>query len=215
MAAGVRFIYLKIHARICCMDDMVLHIMVNMRIVTMKRKIAERTVLIAFAFAVIASAPSLAEGENANGLVVKLSFDQFPLRYTCDGEDLSPEIQIQGLNSTSMAIIAEDPDAPSGTFTHWTIWNIPPVDTIPEGISKKAILTHPISARQGKNDFGEIGYAGPCPPAGKPHRYFFRVFGLDTMLELKEGSSSGDLKAAMQGHVLQEAVAIASYGRQT
>ena len=182
--------------------------------VTIRRKIAERMILIAFAFAVLASAPSLAEGKNANDLVVKLMFDQFPQNYTCDGEDLSPEIQIQGLNSTSLAIIVEDPDAPSGTFTHWTIWNIPPVEFIPEGISRRAIVTNPISARQGINDFGEIGYAGPCPPAGKPHRYFFWVFGLDTMLELQEGSPSADLKKAMQGHVLQEAFAMASYGRK-
>jgi Raf kinase inhibitor-like YbhB/YbcL family protein len=93
--------------------------------------------------------------------------------YTCLGMDVSPSIEIQGLNATSMAVIFEDPDAPSATFTHWLIWNIPPVDVNPKAIAKNATINEPFRALQGTNDFGGIGYAGPCPPSGKPHRYFF------------------------------------------
>lgn len=108
--------------------------------------------------------------------------------------------------------IVDDPDASPGIFTHWLIWNIPPLDVIPRAIAKKATIKEPFSARQGRNDFGEIGYAGPCPPSGKPHRYFFRVFGLDRMLDLPAGASVADLEKAMQGHILQKGEEAATYG---
>lgn len=91
--------------------------------------------------------------------------------------DVSPRIEIEGLNATSLAVIVDDPDASPEAFTHWLIWNIPPMDVIPGAIAKKATIKEPFIAARGRNDFGEIGYAGPCPPPGKPHRYFFRVFG--------------------------------------
>ncbi|MCK9441301.1 MAG: YbhB/YbcL family Raf kinase inhibitor-like protein [Methanothrix sp.] len=146
-------------------------------------------------------------------LVVKLGFDRVPDEYTCQGMDVSPRIEIQGVNAASLAVIVDDPDAPSAVFTHWIIWNIPPMDIIPRAIAKNATIKEPFIAVQGTNDFGEIGYAGPCPPSGKPHRYFFRVFGLDRMLDLPAGSYVADLKKAMQGHVLQKAEAVATYGR--
>jgi len=105
-------------------------------------------------------------------------------------------------------------DAPSGTFYHWLIWNIPPVDVIDGGLAKNATIDEPFSAVQGKNSFGEIGYDGPCPPAGKAHRYIFRAYGLDEMLDLAPGSPAEDLKSAIQGHILQEGEAMATYGRQ-
>lgn len=146
-------------------------------------------------------------------LEVDLDFEQFPLESTCEGADISPQIDILGSNASSLAIILEDTDAPSGTFVHWIIWNIPLSSAIPSAMAKNATIDQPFPARQGMNDFGEIGYAGPCPPSGKAHRYFFRVFGLDGMLDLPSGASAADLKEAMQGHILQEGQAMAAFGR--
>lgn len=181
--------------------------------VIMKSIIPMKAVLAAFAVAVIFVSAVQAGEMDMKSLVVRLGFDRLSDQYTCNGIDISPGIGIQGLNATSLAVIVEDPDAPSGTFTHWLIWNIPPVETIPKAIAKNATIREPFSAVQGINDFGEIGYAGPCPPPGKPHRYFFRVFGLDSMLDLPAGSSVNDLEKAMQGHVLQKGEAVATYAR--
>ncbi|MHC1631615.1 MAG: YbhB/YbcL family Raf kinase inhibitor-like protein [Methanotrichaceae archaeon] len=144
---------------------------------------------------------------------VKLGFDQFPDKYTCDGKDISPPIEIEGLNATSMALIVDDPDAPLGTFVHWVIWNIDPTEIVPDAIPKKGQISDPIKATQGTNDFGRIGYNGPCPPPGKPHRYFFKIYGLDDELDLSAGSTKVDLLEAMKGHILQQGEAMATYGR--
>ena len=166
----------------------------------------------AFACAVLFCPGLQAAETDAANLVVKLGFDRFPVENTCDGVDVSPAIEVLGLNASSLAIIVEDVDAPSGTFTHWVIWNIPPNDVISGGIAKSGTIADPFPARQGTNDFGEIGYAGPCPPSGKPHRYFFRAYGLDEMLDLPAGAAAADLRAAIEGHVLQKGEALASYG---
>lgn len=178
-----------------------------------KSRISIPTVLAAFACLVFFVTAVQAEEIDMMGLVVKLGFDRIPDEYTCQGMDVSPRIEIQGLNATSIAVIVDDPDAPSATFTHWLIWNILPIDVIPKAIAKSATLKEPFRALQGTNDFGEIGYAGPCPPPGKPHRYFFRVFGLDRMLDLSAGSTVTDLEKAMQGHLLQKGEAVATFGR--
>lgn len=167
----------------------------------------------AIAFAILFANTVQAGETDMKSLVVKLGFDPVPDEYTCQGMDVSPMIEIQGLNATSMAVIVDDPDAPSAVFTHWLIWNIPPMNVIPRAIAKKATINEPFIAVQGRNDFGEIGYAGPCPPPGKPHRYFFRVFGLDRMLDLPAGAFAADLQKAMKGHVIQKGEAVASYGR--
>ena len=146
-------------------------------------------------------------------LVVRLEFDEFPRKYTCDGEDISPKIEIKGLNVKSIAIICDDPDAPMGTFNHWVIWNIKPTGSIPEGIPKEDEISKPIKATQGRSDFGRVGYGGPCPPRGKPHRYFFKVYGLDTHLDLPAGSSKKELEKVMEGHILQYGETMATYGR--
>ncbi|MFX1486658.1 MAG: YbhB/YbcL family Raf kinase inhibitor-like protein [Promethearchaeota archaeon] len=146
-------------------------------------------------------------------LDVRLEFTQFPRKYTCDGEDISPRIEIQGLNAKSVAIICDDPDAPMGTFNHWVIWNIEPTDSIPEGIPRGNEISKPIKATQGRSSFGRPGYGGPCPPRGKPHRYFFKVHGLDIRLDLPAGSSKKELEKAMEGHILQYGEAMATYGR--
>lgn len=175
-------------------------------------KYPELIAMFAFACAVLFSTGIQAAETDGTNLVVNLGFDQFPVENTCDGADVSPAIEVQGLNASSLAIIVDDMDAPSGTFTHWAIWNIPPTDIIPGGIARSGTIADPFPARQGTNDFEEIGYAGPCPPSGKPHRYFFRAYGLDKMLDLPAGASAADLRAAIEGHVLQKGEAIASYG---
>lgn len=173
-----------------------------------------RTILAVLICAILPAAlAGQADEKQASGIAVTLGFEQFPSESTCEGADLSPRIEIQGCNASSLAIILEDPDAPSGTFIHWIIWNIPPNSIIPPAIARKATLSDPLPCRQGYNDFGEIGYAGPCPPSGKPHRYFFRVFCLDCMLDLAAGASAEELREAMQGHIVQQGQAMASFGR--
>ncbi len=173
-----------------------------------------RIILAVLIIAILPAALAAVANEwEATGIAVALGFEQFPRENTCEGANLSPRIEIQGCNATSLAIILEDTDAPSGTFIHWIIWNIPPNHIIPSAIAKKANLSDPFQCRQGYNDFGEIGYAGPCPPSGMPHRYFFRVFCLDRMLDLPAGASAEKLKEAMQGHIVQQGQAMARFGR--
>jgi Raf kinase inhibitor-like YbhB/YbcL family protein len=147
-------------------------------------------------------------------LSVKIGFLQFPPSNTCDGGDLSPEIRLAGLNATSVALMAVNPFQPSCcTFSPWIIWNIDPSPVIPAGIPKEEVVTTPLRAVQGRNDFGKIGYTGPCPPTGATHRYTFKVWGLDTYLDIPPGSLKGDLIKAMQGHVIQYGETVAMYSR--
>jgi Raf kinase inhibitor-like YbhB/YbcL family protein len=150
-------------------------------------------------------------------LKVKISVRVLPSDYTCDGEDRSPEIDVGGVNTATskcLAIMVNDPDAPgSGGFVHWIAWNMELVRMIPEGIPKMPEVTFPMKAMQGTNSFGTIGYAGPCPPKGQTHRYFFKVYGLDAELPLKAGATKERFVAAMQGHVVQYGETYVTYGR--
>lgn len=108
--------------------------------------------------------------------------------------------------------MADGPDAPPGTFTHWVLFDIPPsTRELAEGAYHADQL--PVGGNQGRNDFGKFGYNGPCPPPGKPHRYFFRVFAMDKMLGLKAGASRKEVEGAMQGHVLAQGEVMGHYGR--
>jgi Raf kinase inhibitor-like YbhB/YbcL family protein len=153
------------------------------------------------------------EADTMKSLEILLGFDQIPVNHTCDGMDISPRIEVNGLNATSVAIILDDPDAPLGTFTHWIIWNMQTTEVIPAGIPKDPVVTKPIKAVQGSNSAGEIGYMGPCPPRGKTHRYHFKVYGLDEMLNLSAGATKMDLENSMRGHILQQGEAMATYMR--
>ena len=150
-------------------------------------------------------------------LKVKISVKVLPSAYTCDGEDKSPAIDVGGVNtqiSKSLAIIVNDPDAPGGGgFIHWISWNMELVKLIPENIPKTAEVSFPMAMVQGKNSFGKIGYWGPCPPRGQTHRYFFKLYGLDTMLSLAPGSAKDHLVKAMEGHIVQYGETYATYGR--
>jgi hypothetical protein len=150
-------------------------------------------------------------------LTVKLSVKVLPSNYSCDGEDISPQIGIEGINteiSKSLVIILNDPDAPGGGgFIHWIAWNIDLVRMIPEKIEKTPEVTFPLHMVQGKNSLGKIGYSGPCPPRGQTHRYFFKIYGLDTVLPLAPGATKDQLVKAMGGHVVQYGETFATYGR--
>jgi len=157
-------------------------------------------------------------GEPLPSITVESVFSEgewIPEKYTCDGQDISPPIELGGIsaNAKTIAIIMDDPDAPMGVFTHWLIWNIPASETvsIPEGIPKTE-LNEPFNASQGKNDFGKIGYNGPCPPAGE-HRYFFKIYVLDTKINLEAGKTKTELLKAMEGHVIQYGELYGVYGR--
>jgi Raf kinase inhibitor-like YbhB/YbcL family protein len=137
-----------------------------------------------------------------------------PQPYTGDGKDVSPPLQWSGVpaGTKSLALVCEDPDAPRGLWVHWVLYNLPPTATgLPEGVPPQPELTS--GARQGKNDWGKIGYGGPAPPRGKPHRYFFKVHALDTLLDLPAGATRAELLQAMQGHVLAEGQLLGTYSR--
>lgn len=130
-----------------------------------------------------------------------------PSEFTCDGSDSSPPLSITDVpaNAKSLVLIVDDPDAPVGTWDHWVVFNIPqstkqiPQDTEPNGVS-------------GKNSWGKTGYGGPCPPSGT-HRYFFKLYALDTILNLAQGATKKQIEAAMQKHILAKAELVGLYKR--
>ena len=137
-----------------------------------------------------------------------------PARYTCDGDDVSPPLAWEGLPEAtrSIALIADDPDAPMGTWVHWVMWNVPAeTKALAENIRPEPEL--PDGSRQGITDFGRPGYGGPCPPGGT-HRYYFKVYALDTTLDLPSGTRKADLLKAMDGHVLAEGQLMGRYSRR-
>lgn len=139
-----------------------------------------------------------------NNLEVSVDFLDFPHAHTCDGENLSPKITIGSLEASSIAVMVFNPSM-RGVFSYcaWLIWDMPALTVIPAGIPHGKVITSPVSALQGLNDAGEIGYTGPCPLPGQTHRYLFRVYGLDDFLEIPGGSGKNVLKGAMHGHILQ------------
>jgi len=148
---------------------------------------------------------------TAIGLTVRsVAFEQggsIPKRYSCEGENTNPPLEIEGFppETRTLAIIVEDPDALSGVFVHWLAWNIPSNEPIAESSG---------SGRSGLNGFGKIGYSGPCPPSGS-HRYFFKVYALDDDLDLPEGSNKKALLDAMKGHILASGGLMAHYKKSS
>ena len=135
-----------------------------------------------------------------------------PKKFTCDGPDVSPALSWTGApaKTKSFALIVDDPDAPVGTWVHWVLYNLPS-DTrnVAEGTPKDPRL--PNGALQGRNDFGKVGYNGPCPPRGSAHRYFFKIYALDSPMGLKPGATKADLERAMKGHTLDQAQLIGTF----
>jgi Raf kinase inhibitor-like YbhB/YbcL family protein len=139
-----------------------------------------------------------------------------PAKYTCEGENVSPEFSWRDApaKTQTFAFVVHDPDAPRpGGYTHWVVYNIPAnTGHIGEGVPKQA--TVPDLGMQGKNDGGEIGYTGPCPPSGT-HRYFAKLYALDTKLPLRPGASLKELNVAIKGHILAEAELMGTYAKKS
>jgi Raf kinase inhibitor-like YbhB/YbcL family protein len=140
--------------------------------------------------------------------------DVIPKEYTGDGQDVSPALSWRNVPSEtkSLALIMEDPDAPSGTFTHWILFNLPPaMRNLPKGVPKKQTLED--GSVQGNNSGGRVGYMGPSPPPGKPHRYYFRLYALDTKLALSGRENRNAVLTAMKGHIIAQGEMMGSYRR--
>jgi Raf kinase inhibitor-like YbhB/YbcL family protein len=140
--------------------------------------------------------------------------EPIPKEYTADGRNVSPPLRWDDVPSgaQSLALVCEDPDAPSGTFTHWIAYNLP-ADARQLGEALPAKTELPDGTRQGANDFNKLGYGGPAPPRGRPHRYVFRLHALDTKLDLPGGATRQELAAAMANHVIATGEFTGSYGR--
>ncbi|HLI35463.1 MAG TPA: YbhB/YbcL family Raf kinase inhibitor-like protein [Terriglobia bacterium] len=141
------------------------------------------------------------------------SGDAIPSRYTCEGKDTSPALSWTDppAGTKSFTLIVTDPDAPAHTWVHWVIYDLPAsARSIREGVPKVERI--PGGAVQGSNDFNKLGYGGPCPPSGKPHRYFFHLYALDTRLNLKPGATREEVEQAMKGHILAEGELMGLYG---
>ena len=156
------------------------------------------------------------EGENT----MKITSSAFanngmiPSKYTCDGEDISPPLQWDGIpdGTKSIALICDDPDAPMGTFVHWVLYNLPAqTKELTENVPTDKELSN--GARQGTTDFSRVGYGGPCPPSGT-HRYFFKIYALDTKLDLAAGATKSQLLKAMEKHILAQGELVGKYKRQ-
>jgi Raf kinase inhibitor-like YbhB/YbcL family protein len=133
--------------------------------------------------------------------------ETIPARYTCDGDDAIPPLAWSGApaGTRAFALIMDDPDAPGGTYVHWVLFNLPATATaLPQSES---------SGVQGTTNSGRTGYGGPCPPPGKPHRYFFKLYALDGPLSLRSGVTKAEVERAMQGHILAAAQLMGTYGR--
>lgn len=136
-----------------------------------------------------------------------------PSKYTCDGANVSPPLKWTSIpeGTRSIALIADDPDAPRGTWVHWVVYDLPAsLRELPEGVPPDRTMAN--GGKQGTNDFGKIGYGGPCPPSGT-HRYFFKVYALDRALGLAPGATKAQLLKAMEGHVLAEGQLMGKYAR--
>lgn len=144
-----------------------------------------------------------------NTAIMQISSTEFesnkfiPVKFTCQGKGVNPPLSIQGIpqEAKSLVLIVDDPDAPGGDFVHWIVFNAPIVEHIPEGS---------VLGKQGLNSLGKLGYVSPCPPTGT-HRYFFKIYALNTMLDLNQGVSKKDLENAMQGKILDQAQLMGLY----
>ncbi len=156
------------------------------------------------------------QDKNSTGMILKSSAfkegETIPAKNTCDGDNVNPLLEIRNIpaGAKSLALIVDDPDATGGkTWDHWLVWNIEPKT---QYVSEDNV---PFGAVQGKNSAGQVKYYGPCPPRGNPpHRYMFKVFALDILLDLPAGSTKAELESAMAGHVLDQATLMGRYGRK-
>jgi len=159
----------------------------------------------------------ITEGEKMEIKIESSAFKEgefIPSKYTCDGSNTSPPLKWSDSpeGTASLVLISDDPDAPGGTWVHWVVYNIPPAEKeFAENIPSSQTLEN--GTIQGTNDFGKVGYGGPCPPSGT-HRYYFKLYALDTMLKLAAGATKKQVVEAMKGHVIAEAQLMGRYKRQ-
>lgn len=177
----------------------------------MRKGLLSALVIFAGVFLVLCKYPYETNGKEVEEKM-KLSSPEFehngfiPKKFTCQGEDVNPTLVIEDIpdGTKSLALIMDDPDAPMGTWVHWVVFNIPVISRIEE---------NSVPGKQGINDFGRLNYGGPCPPSGT-HRYFFKLYALDTELDLGEGITKKELEEAMEGHILQKVELIGLYKKQ-
>jgi hypothetical protein len=164
--------------------------------------------------------PAEVRGQQAASSKIELKTTSFtpggfiPKRFTCEAADVSPALTWTDPppGTESFAIIEDDPDAPSGTFVHWVVYDLPAAyRRLPEALSGNDQMAG--GGRQGTNGFSRTGYSGPCPPPGRPHRYFIRLYALDAILNLRPAATRKELDAAMQGHILAQAELMGRYQR--
>jgi Raf kinase inhibitor-like YbhB/YbcL family protein len=185
----------------------------------MSKKSIHWIIVIAFLICLFGLCPQ-AFSAKKGGIVMKITSSVFtegsiiPSKYTCDGQDISPPLEWKDIpaGTKSFALICDDPDAPRGTWVHWVAYNIPPnISKLDENVKPELELKNGVI--QGNNDWPKIGYGGPCPPSGT-HRYYFKLYALDTILPIKPGASKAQLLNAMKGHVIAEAQLMGKYKRQ-
>jgi len=170
-----------------------------------------RKAIIAGASAILLAAIASFAAGGAKMKITSSAFQEggnIPSKFSCDGGNTSPPLQISNVppEAKSLVLIVDDPDAPSGLFTHWAVWNISPqTSTVAEGSTPKGV--------QGTNDFGRSGYGGPCPPYGM-HRYYFKIFALDRELDLPFGAKRSQLDAALKGHAIAQGELMGRYSRK-
>jgi Raf kinase inhibitor-like YbhB/YbcL family protein len=167
------------------------------------------------------NSPNGAQGEVSLINTIELTSSAFtaggaiPVEQSCDGKNLSPDLAWSGIpaDTKSLVLIVEDPDAPLKPFTHWVLYDLPPkVRQLPAGLPPQPFL--PMGGGHGKNDFRRYGYGGACPPRGSTHRYFFKVYALDTLLDLSAGATKAEVLEAMTGHVKATGELMGKYSRQ-
>jgi Raf kinase inhibitor-like YbhB/YbcL family protein len=170
-----------------------------------------KTIVIGGCAIALAAIVSFAAG-GANMKITSSVFQEggnIPSKFTCDGADVNPALRFEGApaEAKSLALIVDDPDAPSGLFTHWLVWNMDPktIEITEGSVTENAV--------QGTNDFPKTGYGGPCPPSGT-HRYYFKIFALDQMLDLKAGAKRAEVDTAMRGHVIAQGQLMGRYARK-
>ncbi|VBB42959.1 conserved exported hypothetical protein [uncultured Desulfatiglans sp.] len=162
--------------------------------------------------------PTFLESQGVQAMELKsIAFEEgkpIPVQYTCDGPDVSPPLTWSGVpaGTKSLALICDDPDAPMGTWVHWVYYDIPAeAGGLPEAVRPDEKPSP--GGTHGKNDFRKLGYGGPCPPGGT-HRYFFKLYALDTILGLGASATKKELLAAMEGHILEQAQLMGTYKRR-
>lgn len=164
-------------------------------------------------------APTAPQEQGVEAMLFQLTSSAFapgepiPQKHSCDGDDISPPLRWSDPphSTQSLALIADDPDAPAGTWVHWVLYNLPAQTlTLPQAIPPDAELAD--GGQHGQNSWKRLGYGGPCPPSGT-HRYFFKLYALDIVLDLDAGKNREQLMAAMEGHILAQAEVMGTYSR--